>query len=326
MEITVEQIIEAIKKNPSLVGGILPSISEDNAFKTLVDNKANIVFKEKIDEEVKKIHNQYDDDIFSVLGVRAGTDENGGKQKTYEFAKSLYKELDGLKKQKDSLSKDEKVKQLETEIQRLKTEGGGKHVQEIFDAAKASWETEKTDLLKRVNDGVSENETFKKQTSIKEAISRIKLSPDVPESVQKMVLSNIESQLVSNSKFEGGNLVFLGTDGKPLIDSTTYKTKDAFQVLADLDAIKDISLKENGGNGGGGASTEINGSIQTTKVEGKDQKKLILTGGTFKTQSEFIKIAEKALIDSGVVRGDKEWDSMKNEAFIEHKVVDLPMQ
>lgn len=325
MEITFEQIIEAIKKDATIVGKLLPAIQEDNAFKTLIENRANVIFKEKIDEEVRKIHSQYDEDIFTILGERAGTGDDGQKQKTYDLAKKLYKELDELRKQKDSLSKDEAVKKLESEIQRLKTEGGGKHVQEIFDAAKAQWESEKTSLLDQITKGKSENESFRKQTEIKTAIGRLKLSPDVPESVKKMVLENVEKQLVSASKFEDGKLIFLGEDGKPLIDSTNYQPKEAFQVLADLDAIKDISLKENGG-GGGGASTKIIGSIQTTKVEGKDTKKLILPEGSFKNQSEFIKAAEKALLDSGITRNDKDWDKLKNEAFVEHKVDTLPMQ
>lgn len=324
MEITQEQIIEAITKKPELINGILPTVTNSEVGKTLIENKANLIYQDKIGEEVKRIHQQYDDDIFSTLGERPGTGEDGQKQKTYDYAKKLYTELKELRGQKDSLSKDAKVVELQTKIDQLTKDGGGSHIQSIFDQAKATWETEKQTYLKQINDSKSENETFQKKTEIQNAISRLKFNPDTPESIKKMVISNVENQLVNSSKLENGKLVFLDTEGKPVLDPTTYTPKDAFGMVSSMDAIKDISLKEN--KGGGGATTEIHGSIQTTKVEGKDAKKLILPEGSFKTKIEFQSVAEKALIDSGITRRDPQWDTLKTEAYKEYKVSELPAQ
>lgn len=324
MEITQEQIIEAIQKNPGLIPGILPTVTDSEVGKKLIENKAELIYKEKIGEEVKKIHQQYDDDIHSILGERAGTGDDGQKQKTYEFAKKLYSELKELRGQKDSLSKDARVKELETQIEKLKTEGGGKHIQEVFDQAKQAWETEKQGYLKQITDTKTENEVFQKRTEIKSAVAKLKFNPDTPESIKNMVIANVEDQLIKTSKIENGKLVFVDGEGKPVIDQTTYQPKDAFGMISSLDAIKDITLKEE--KGGGGAKTEIHGSIQTTKVEGKDEKKLILPEGSFKSKMEFINVAEKALLDSGITRKDPAWDQLKTEAYKEYKVSELPAQ
>jgi len=323
MEITKEQINEAIQKDPTLVESILPTIIETEKAKELITSKADLIFQEKIGEEVKKIHNQYDDDVFSVLGERAGTGDDGQKLKTYDFLKLKYKELKDLKEQKDSLTKDAKVVELQNEIDKLKTDGGAKHVQSIFDQARQNWETEKTTYLQQIEDSKKENETFMKSTEIKSAISRLKFNPDTPDSIKQMVISNVESQLLKESKIEEGKLVFVDQHNKPLVGQD-HKIKSAFDVLMSLDAIKDITTSEE--KGGGGAKTEIHGSIQTTNVEGKDTKKLILPEGSFKSKVEFINVSEKALMDSGITRKDPEWDRLKNEAYLEYKVSELPTQ
>ena len=109
----VQEIIEAFKANPTLIEGVLPTIVETEIGKTFIENKSKVIYESKIGDEVKKIHDMYDNDIFESLGVRAGTKEDGSKEKTYEFAKKLYGELKDLRGQKDSLSKDAKVKELE---------------------------------------------------------------------------------------------------------------------------------------------------------------------------------------------------------------------
>lgn len=322
MEITVEQIKEAVNQNPSLIDGILPIVSESESGKAMIQNRVDIVYREKIGEEIKKVHNQYDEDVFSVLGQRPGTDESGGKQKTYDFLKGVYSELKDLRGKKESLSTDGRVKELESEIEKIKSQGGGSHIQSLFDSAKSVWETEKSGFIQQISDSKSENEKFQKMTEIKSAIGQLKFSQETPESIKKMVIDNAESILLKTSKLEGGKLVFLDGEGKPIVDSTTYSPKTALQMVSSLDAVKDILFKE--GSKGGGADVEIKGSIQTTTVEGKDAQKLILPEGSFKTKQEFVQVAEKALLDSGITRRDANWDLLKNQAYKEHNVANLP--
>jgi len=326
MEINETIIIEAIKANPALVQGVLPTIAETEIGKTFLENKSKSIYESKIGEEVKKIHDLYDNDIFETLGVRAGTKEDGSKEKTYEFAKKLFTELKELKGQKDSLSKDAKVQELQTTIETLKKEGGGKFIQETFDQAKQTWLQEKQGFISEIEKSKLENETFQKKTAIQSAINGIKFNPDTSESIKRMVLDNVQNELINNSKFENGVLVFLDKEGKVSIDPTSYKPKDAFQVLLGMDTIKDIALKSDKDKSGGGADKTIIGSIQTMTVEGKDSKKLILPEGSVKTKSQFIEVAEKALIDSGITRDNKLWDELKNKAYIELNVKEMPAQ
>lgn len=323
MEITKEQIIEAIEKDSTLIEAVLPKVVESEIGKNLIDNKVKTIYEEKIGEEVKNIHTQYDNDIFQILGVRAGTKEDGGKQKTYEVAKQLFSELKELRDQKDSLTKDAEVLRLTGEIEKLKKEGGGAHFESILNKSKETWDEKERNYLKAIEDSKLENETFQKRTSIQSALNQIKFNPDTKESIKKMVIDNVEKELIKNSKMENGELVFVDAEGKPVIDTTTYKPKNALQMISSLEAIKDISLKEESEKGGG-AKSEIHGSIQTTKVEGKDVQKLIIPEGTIKTKSEFVEVTNKLLLESGITMRDPRWKKLKDEAYLELKVSEMP--
>lgn len=324
MEITKEQIIEAVKANPEFVGDLVPVIQENDVVKGLINNKAEVIYKEKIGEEVKNIYGQLDNDAFSIIGEKPQVDENGrAVQKTYDFYKEKLAELKTLREQKGSLTKDAEVQRLTAEVERLKTEGGAKHVQEVFDTAKQAWETEKSQFQQQLEEAQNQSVEFKKTTAISSAVRELKFNPDVPESLRKMAIKTAENELIANSKFEDGKLVFLDKDGKVAIDQTKYEPMTAFQMLTQMDAIKDISLKDDE-NKGGGAKPTINGQIQTTNVEGKDTKKLVLPSGSFKTKSEFQKVAEKALIDAGISRRDPDFTKLKDQAYIDLKVSELP--
>lgn len=324
MELTKEQIIEAVTAKPELVGEILPTIQENDAIKGLITNKADVIYKEKIGEEVKNIYGQFDNDAFSIIGEKPEVDENGrAVQKTYDFYKQKLAELKELREQKGSLTKDAEVQRLTAEVERLKTEGGAKHVQEVFDTAKQAWETEKTAFQQQLEEARNQGVDFQKKTAISSAVRELKFNPDVPESLRKMAIATAERQLVANSKIEDGKLVFLDENGKVAIDQTKYEPMTAIQMLNQMDAIKDISLKVDDPKGGGAKPT-INGQIQTTTVEGKDTKKLVLPAGSFKTKAEFQEVAEKALLDAGISRRHPDFTKLKDQAYIELKVSELP--
>jgi len=319
-----EAIIEAFKANPALVGEILPSITDAEPVKQLIENKSNVLFEEKIGEKIKEVHQKYDDDLFETLGVRAGTTESGAKQKTYEVVKTKLVELKTLQGQKDSLNKDAEVIKLKGEIEVLKTTGGGKEFKEMLETSKTQWEAKETEYKKQLQTANQSKEDFQKSVSIKTAFSGLKFNPDVPESARKAIVDNVEKELVKNSKLnEDGKLVFLGEDGKILMNAQ-YQPKTAEEVLESLAVIKDISLKD--GNKGGGAKEEITGSIKTIKVEGKDDaKKLILPEG-IKTKKEFTEQAEKALLASGITKRDVLFNKLKDEAYIDLEIGKLPLQ
>lgn len=324
MELTVEQIVEAIQKNPELTTGIMPTIENSEIGKKIIGTKVDTVFNSRIDEKVKEIHKQYDDDLFQILGERPGQNEDGSKQKTYDKLKTLYEELKGLRSQKEGLTKDAEVQRLMGEIEKLKQGNGATELQATFDSAKAKWlqaEEEYKNQIKKLQDS---EVNYLKDAPINEAVSQIKFTPETPENIKKLVIDSAKAQLKQASEIRDGKLVFLKEDGSILLNAK-YEPMTAFEKIMTIDSIKDISLKEDQSKGGGARQT-IEGSIITTNVEGKDVKKLNIAPGSFKTKAEFLQVAEKALTDAGFTMRDKEWNTLKNEAYKEHEVSKLPRQ
>lgn len=322
MEINKDNIAEVFQSD-EYKNEILPLITASDTVQQIIGNKADSIFQEKITEEVAKTHKKYDEDMFEILGERPGTNEDGSKMKTYNHIKKLYGELKDLRGQKDSLTKDAEVQRLTGEIERLKTEGGGKQIQEMFDQAKASWTEEKQGLLQKIADASTSNETFKKQTAISGGFNDIKWNPDTPESIKQMVIKQAEAELIKNSEFKDGKLIFLNAEGKPALNDK-WEPKTVSEMLSTMESIKAISLKE--AKPGGNAKPEIKGSIHTANVEGKDTKSLVLQEGSFKSKEEFQKVAQKAMLDSGMTRRDKEWQPLIDKAYKEYKVAELPRQ
>lgn len=323
MEINKDNFAEAIKSE-EFKSVLMPLIAETDGIKTIVENKAGVLYKEKIDDEVKNIHTQYDNDMFEILGERPGQKE-GQKQKTYDKIKDLLTDLKTLRGQKDSLNKDAEVQRLNGEIEKLKTEGGVKHVQDIFDKAKSDWKQKESEFLKQIEDSTKDTTNFKKRSEIQSGIQQIKFNPDTPESIKKLVLQQAENQLIENSKFEGDKFIVLDKDGKPSLNSK-YEPKSAFDALMSLDAIKDIALKADKNDGGGGADPTIEGSIQTKSVDGKDTKKLVLQEGSFKTKMEFQDVAKNAMMESGVSMSNPEYTKLIDQAYKDYNVADMPIK
>lgn len=322
MEFTTEQILEALKKDEKLLKGVLPSVIDTDLGKELVAKRANIISKENIDEEIRKTHTAYDDDMFSILGERTGTTEDGKKQKTYDKTKELFNELKQLREKKSELSKDEKVKALEDQIEQLKKDGGASSLQETLETMKSDFEKRESDYQKTISELNGNQEVFKKKMLIADALRQININPKTPKSLQEMVLANAENQLIQNSKFEDDKLLFTDKDGKKLLNKS-YDPLTPLEALNQLDAIKDISLSSEEEKGGG-ANPTISGKVQTKTVEGKDTKTLTLNKASFKTQSEFIEQAEKALAESGLTIRDDDFTTLKNKAYEEYGVAELP--
>ena len=316
----LQDITEALNGNAELLTGITNHILDSDKGKEIISNRAENIYQEKIGGEVSEIHKRYDEDMFTILGERPGTLEDGGKQKTYEKIKSLYTELADLRKKKDSLSKDEAIKALNTQIEDLKKNGPGAHWEQTFKKEQSNWKTERETLLERATEAETKIVTFQKRTDIEAGLRDLKFNDDVPEAARKALVNNVVNSLVKNSKIDGDKIVYLDENGAQINDNE-YKPMTASGILKD--ALKDI-LKNENTDGGGGAPTTVSGSIETTSVDGKDVKKLNLQEGSFKTKTEFLSVAEEALIKSGVTRGSADWDKLKNEAYNRYNVSKLP--
>ncbi len=319
MEITKEQILNAINKDENL----LSSIQETDAFKTLFNNKVDVTYKEKIGEEVKKIHTLYDQQL-EKAGFKPIVKEGGNKEKSYEMLDRFAEDYNNLKQKESSLNADTRISALTATIEQLKKDGGEGHYKGLYESAIEQAKTEKQTLEKELNSVRGESELFKKGIEISKAFSKLKINPDIPESVVKMTLSTIENTLQSQSEIREGNLSYIGEDGKVLMNSTTYKPKNTLDMLMSMDAIKDITITDSAPKGGG-ADTQINGAVETKSVEGKDTKRLNLDSTKFNSQSQFIEVTEKMMLDAGITVNDENWSLMKDKAFVEYNIKDLPI-
>lgn len=316
----IEEITKALQENDELLTGVTSHILETEKGKEIIDNKANVIYKEKIGNEVSEIHKKYDEDMFNILGEKPGTLDDGNKQKTYDKIKDIYSELAELRKKKDSLSKDAKVVELQNQIEELKKNGGGAHWEQTFNTEKEKWLNEKQELEQRVQESQSSIVNFQKRTDIESGLRSLKFDDNIPEGARKAFVDNVVSGMIKNSKIEDGKIIYLDENGGQ-INNSEYKPMSASEILKT--ELKDI-LKNENTDGGGGASKTVKGSIEKSNVDGKDVEKLILSDSSFKTKSEFLNVAEKAMLDSGITKRDKRWDILKNEAYKRYNVSKLP--
>ena len=322
----IAEIKAAAEANPQLLDGLVLFVAETTPGKTLIENKAKAEFDLKIGEEIRKTHEFYDKDLLEILGDKP-KNEGGKVEKSYEAVKRNLVELKRLKAIEANLNETDAVKKLKAENERLLLEGGGKVFQEQLETAKKEFlqkeEQYKKDLLEArqgMTDGLVKND-------IAVAKAALKLNPDMSETMRNLALNTAEAELLKNSKIVDGKVLYLKPDGTTILNAK-YEPASASEVLAAMDVVKEISLKDNEAPKGGGAPPGSGGNVQTVKVEGKDDaKKLVFaTGTTFTTKTDFLQKAEKALNEAGYVKGDEDWDRLKNEAYTENKVSELPAE
>lgn len=323
----LQAILDAFTANPSLIDGVLPAVTSSAAGKKLIEDRAGILYKENIGEEVKKIYGRIDDEIFKVLGKRPEPTADGGLEKTYVF---LNKELTNYKKLLDiegTLNADDRIKALEAEKQKLLGEGAAKFVKEQWDAATDVWKGEKETLEGEITTLKTSTVDSSKKAEIATGISTLKFNPDISDTMRNMMLGNVESELMKNSKMEDGKVVFLTADGKPILNSTQTGPATAAEVLAGIEGIKEITLKADK-TPGGGAPTVIVGKVQSRKDDkGNDVKSLDLgPKGTFTSKVAFVNAFEKGMADAGITKGDPEYAAIEKETYDSHDVKSLPVE
>lgn len=324
MEITTEQIIEAIKANENLVTGILPSIQESAQFKTMFDNKVQHEYTTRIGSEVEKIHSQYDKQFHEHLGQGPGTREDGTKQKTYEYLNQVLIDYKKLKDGNAAVSVDARVKELERELEKARNGGPGREVYNELNEVRRLAAENQTKWEKQLAEKNQEISSFQKNTMIDSAIAQLKFNPDVPESLRGIVLNSVKQKLSNTSEIKEGMLIFKDANGNPLLNQQTYANISVSDMLKQMDEIKQITIDPSTQQQGGGAATSVPGRVATQQVEGKDQKRLQISPGSFTTQAEFFAIANKALQAAGIPVTDMQYSKLRDAAFIEHQVSKLP--
>lgn len=319
MELTQEQIVEALSANSELLTGVSNHILSTDVGKSAVNNLAEQTFKDRIKDEVSNYWSRIDEDAFTHLGEKPKTLDDGSKQKTHEFLKDKFNELKELRDKKESLSKDAEVQRLNSVIDKLKQEGGGAHWQKTYENEKNTWLTEKEQLQQKIEQANSSIVDNQKQLDIDKGLIGLKFNEQIPKSAIDAMVSTAVNQLKQSSKIEDGKIIYLKPDGSRM-NNPDYTPMSAGDVLKSV--LKDILITKNK-TGGGGAPDKI-GTIVNTDVDGKSVKTLQLDESKVTSKSSFIQEVEKVLIAQGITRSNKLWDELTNEAYTRYNVKDMP--
>lgn len=259
----LEQIIDALQKDSNLVESLIPELDKIEAGKKILENRTNFEVEKKIGERVKTIYDQIDNDVFSILGEKPGTDENGQKkEKTYDFIKRQISEFKSLKDKATELEKDPIISKLKQDLEKAKSDGSGALIKQELETAKQQWLKREEELKNQLATKDSDLVNFKKNQEIELGIATLKFNPDIPKSVVDIAVNSAKTKMLNSSEIREGKLVFLD-ESKNVKLGQKYEPMTPIEFIESLEEVKDILLKD--GKKGGGADKEIKGHIETDR-------------------------------------------------------------
>lgn len=273
---------ELLKKLESDKGDTDYILRTQDEEKTFLDNHKATILEKELDPAVSKIHTQYDDDLFSLFGIRKKPGE-----KTYKFMKDQFSSLK---------EKADRVEALESEISELKkgSPDDAKRLKEIKDLQ---------DQLKRLKDdheaelGKIGKQNLKNsvKSEIERGLMNLKLKPGIPDSMKQIYIDTIINELSENAEFRDGKVVFLDKEGKALRDPQTMAPFTAEALLKDkMKDVIDAGRKVEGPGIGSELPKDKNGKVNLDFVLPGDVK-------------DKAQLGDYLVKELGIKRGSKEY-------------------
>lgn len=210
--------------------------------------KVEQLYKEKIGEEVKRIHNQYDEDLFNLTGQR-----KQANQKTYEFMKEVW----GSRLDETTKVFKTQVEQLSAEREKLLSEN----------------EQLKQDYTHKISsfkvNSVLDTDLSTRQVALPASITneedKIRFAKTQQEFVKSALLQKYKYADTENG------IVFLKQDGTPVLNPKTAMPATAADIIAmDFGLYFVESTKTGGlgsGNGQNGSSTLTKGDMELLTIK-----------------------------------------------------------
>ena len=252
-------------------------------------NHAKKIEEEVIPSKIGDLHKRYDEDIFSVIGVRKEPTE-----KTYEFVKRVLTDLK---------TKAEQGSALQDEISSLKQQiadgTGDKKVLEDLKAVQKAYKELEDTKTKEVTDLKSEYDKFKVKAEITSALSGMVFKKNIPESALKALTDQIINDLSNIATYQDGKLVFL-ENGVPKRNAhnalNPYTAKELLE-----EKMKDIRDTGRQSNGGPDLNKEI---IREYDNNRKLTKVAMIIPDTIKYKDQL----SAHLVSSGLLRGTEDYN------------------
>lgn len=310
--------VDVLKQNSALAGLTDTQLS---AIAEMSKNDENVVIGNKIGA----LHGQYDNDIFSITGIK----KNDG-EKSYDYAKRVVKDYkekaESAKQIEDKLTAAEKqVKELQT---KLANNAGDDVLRQQLNDAKTQVSQLQAQLTQKDSDFNAAKDKY--DTDIKnihveyafqQAVSGIKFKSGITESIQKTLLSAAKAEVLAKGNpdfIDDGNggkkLIIRGSDGNILNNPKNNLNPYTIKELVMETSLKDALDTQRTVTGGGTGSGD-NGGNNTL---------LDLTGA--KNQIEADRIIENYLLTNGITRDSKEFSEQSLKLRNENNVSNLPIR
>lgn len=320
---TLQDIIQALSGNADLNKQLAVHMASTNDGQELLNNHFKAEWDKKIGEEISKIHNSYDNDIFEVLGER-----KEANVKSYDFVKSLVGELKELRGKGEG-KQDAKIKELESKLVEAQKGGQlGEHWKKIHDEAVVKFKEQEANFKEQLESKEKEFLQANVQSDLNIGRSGIKFMDAIPEEAINAMVSTQQSKILSNAQIIDGKVVYHKEDGTPWMNAE-YKPISAKEIwIEKLGTIikKEDSIPGGGANpnpSGGTPPNGSNSSIVTVGEGDKATKKLVLDKDKFSTKVEFNEYATKTLQKQGISRTDKDFNSLLDGAYKEYGISEL---
>ena len=311
---TIEEIIAQANENPEFLTGLSEYVIGTDHGKGVLENYAKAEFDKRIGEEIAKVHNKYDEDVFEILGEKRG--EN---VKTYDFIKEKLKVL----KESSSAESAKKVKELEAKLKEIQESSeAGKHWKSIHEESVSKFQKEREELEAKYKALEEKGIRGDINADLSKGLTGLKFISSIPEGAMQTIIDSKREAIIKSAKIVDGKVVYYKEDGTPLLNST-FANANSNEVWAEI--LKDF-IDTNGGKGSG-ADNDINKNVGGFK-KGADGKvtSFEIDRSTFTTKSEFTQRIKEVATKAGVAYGTTDYQNLVKEAYERYEVAKLPLQ
>lgn len=253
---------------------------------TYLDNFAKTEVEKRIGEEISKVHSQYDNDAFEILGER-----KAGNEKTYNFLKRKLKEL------KDAAGSSQvhldHIKQLEDD---LKNKSGDEQLKKDYEQLRKTYNDDKQSWDTKTQEYIRSQEAMQVEIQLDNAIPKLKFSDKIPETVRDVMIRSAKAKLLQSGKIVDKQLIFLDKDGATLRNKNNalnpftaeeMLTAELKDILGETRVIPGTGVKPEVVKDKDGKET-INISIPDTVRTKEELTKYLMSLGLPRNSNEYI--------------------------------------
>lgn len=265
---------------------IIRTGDEDKMF---LENYGKKIEEEIIPSKISELHNRYDEDVFTVTGMKKNPTE-----KTYDFVKRVLASYKTDAEKSGTL-----VKEIADLKKQIADGTGDRKTHDDLEAVQKAYKELQEAKDKEIGTLKSDYDKYKIRSEIMSATSGMVFKKGIPESVVSAYVNQVVNDLTGISSFQDGKLVFV-KDGVPMRNTFNALNPYTAKELVE-ERLKDIRETGKLSPGGPDISKEI---IKEYDKSGKILKVAMVIPDSVKNKQEL----SKHLISQGLLRGTEEYN------------------